>query len=279
LETAGRQWAAQQVKDIRSISNGLTIGHDWDRASAGLVDFAMEKGWCKTPAEFSFRKCYSDVLYTRFSDSQKRQVCTTDLLQQARGRITPRVMMDVLQSHSGENVAGWSPDQGIVGADVCMHVGFGPIRQSQTVASLVSHLKAGETVHWFTGTASPCLSLFKPAWFDAGLPAMGPGPTGIFDPESLFWRHERLHRTVLGNYQARKGAFAAEQRAVQDRWIHAAARTALPERLAFSQCCLEEEARLESTWLEEVRRHASNQDAFYTRFAWNGFNREAMFLP
>ena len=37
LETAGRQWAAQKVRDVRSISNALSIDDDWDMASPDLI--------------------------------------------------------------------------------------------------------------------------------------------------------------------------------------------------------------------------------------------------
>jgi len=54
LETAGEFWAAERVRDVRSISNGLTIGSEWDLASPGLVEHAIEKGWCKSPDDFHF---------------------------------------------------------------------------------------------------------------------------------------------------------------------------------------------------------------------------------
>jgi dipeptidase len=72
LETAGRQWAAERVKDVRSISNAITIGSEWDLASAGLVDYALEQGWVKRREDFHFGRCYSDQLYTRFSDAHAR---------------------------------------------------------------------------------------------------------------------------------------------------------------------------------------------------------------
>ncbi len=54
LETAGKYWAAVQVRGVRTISNGLTIGREWDLASPGLVEHALQKGWCKSREEFRF---------------------------------------------------------------------------------------------------------------------------------------------------------------------------------------------------------------------------------
>ena len=103
--------------------------------------------------------------------------------------------------------AGWGPSNhqvgGLIGATVCMHAGFGPVRGSQTTGSWVSQLPADGTpaTHWVTGTAAPCLSIRVPIWFDAveaaGLPDRGAAPGGSYSPGSLWWDHEDLHRTVL----------------------------------------------------------------------------------
>src|SRR5215469_7924046 len=49
LETAGREWAAKEVKGFASISNGYTIREDWDRSSLAASngskpDFASTVG-------------------------------------------------------------------------------------------------------------------------------------------------------------------------------------------------------------------------------------------
>ena len=51
LETAGEYWAAFKVRDFYSISNGLTIGEDFDLASPGLVEHAVKKGWCRNKTD------------------------------------------------------------------------------------------------------------------------------------------------------------------------------------------------------------------------------------
>src|SRR5262245_10829369 len=40
LETAGKEWAAKEVKGFASISNGYTIRGDWDRSSLGATNGA-----------------------------------------------------------------------------------------------------------------------------------------------------------------------------------------------------------------------------------------------
>ena len=45
LETVGCHWVAKQVRGVYTISNGLTIGNEWDLASPGLVEYAVQRGW------------------------------------------------------------------------------------------------------------------------------------------------------------------------------------------------------------------------------------------
>ncbi|MCB0037641.1 MAG: C69 family dipeptidase, partial [Anaerolineales bacterium] len=201
LETAGREWAAEKVKTVRSISNRLTIGREWDLASDNLVAYAVERGWCKGAADFDFGRCYSDLIFTKFSDSYSRFCRTREALTDAAGKITVASMMNYLRDH-GDVDASWSPAAGLQGATVCMHASFGPIRQSQTTGSMVSHLTPAQQTHWVTGSAAPCLSLFKPVWIDAGLPDMGARPTATYDEAALWWRHEALHRHILRDYAA-----------------------------------------------------------------------------
>ncbi len=87
LETAGREWAAQRVTSSRSISNAITIGASFDRGSDGLVGHAVQQGWCRGPEDFDFGRCYSDLVYTRFSDARRRQCRTTDCLTERSGRV------------------------------------------------------------------------------------------------------------------------------------------------------------------------------------------------
>ncbi len=61
-----------------------------------------------------------------------------------------------------------------------MHSSFGPIRISQTTGSMISHLTRMRH-SLVTGTSAPCTSVFKPVWFEGGLPDLGPSPTETYD--------------------------------------------------------------------------------------------------
>ncbi len=141
LETAGKWWVAQRIEDgTRNISNGLSIRSKYDLAREGIVDHAVRQGYCEDH-EFDFAKCFSSGIYrepTRYT----REGCGSYLLRTNYGEISPRIMMEILRDHS---------------AGICMHGGF------RTTASQVSHLsKEATSVHWFTGSPHPCISLFKP---------------------------------------------------------------------------------------------------------------------
>jgi len=59
LETADKFWIAEKVKDVRTISNTLTIGKDYDKIHPNLIDYAIKKGYTKSKAEFHFAKSFT----------------------------------------------------------------------------------------------------------------------------------------------------------------------------------------------------------------------------
>lgn len=280
LETSGKEWAAEKVKDIRSISNAITIGSEWDMASSNLVDNARNNGWCKRGEEFSFSKCYSDFLYTKFSDARHRHTCTAASLAAKKGKLTTSDFMQFLRSHTGDEDPDWTPGKGIAGADVCMHASWGPIRINQTAGSMVSVLSSDKTpVHLVTGTAAPCTSLFKPVWIDAGLPDTGKPPTGEYDQAALFWRHEVVHRNVLRDYSARIGAIRKDQAEFESKYLRIVtdqSGSSATGRSEVSQQAFADAERLENQWLEKSRteRGKDRTGLLYRNF-WNQLDRIA----
>lgn len=221
LETAGRYWAAEKVRDVRAISNGLTIEETWDWASPGLVEHAYERGWCKRGETFSFRRCYSDWFYTTFSKSAARQARVTSLLKEHQGRLSPRHMMTFLRDHGRGADRDFDPRRSSM-ASICMHAANSLTRASQTTCSLVAHLGPMRDTLWVTATSAPCLSVFKPLFLvGTSFPDMGPEPGPSYDDRTLWWRHERLHRLVLRNYPTRARVFQGDQDRMEDRFLRA----------------------------------------------------------
>jgi dipeptidase len=285
LETAGREWAVEQVRSTRSISNAITIGTTFDSASDGLVSHAVEKGWVKGRDDFDFGRSYSDFLYTRFSDARTRQCRTTDRLAARRGSIDVADAMALLRDHgtdTAEAARGWTPARGpvagLLGQTVCAHAGFGPVRISQSTGSWVSHLGAdGTFTHWVTATSAPCTSVFKPVWIDAGVPDTGPRPGKDYDDASLWWRHEDLHRATLRDYTRLLPLYRDELRDLETRFrADAAAATTPDARRACTADAFAVSAAAERRWTDAVRTAgpASAGSGLFAR-AWRSFDRSA----
>lgn len=280
LETAGKQWALERVRGVRSISNALTIGGEWDLASADLVALAREKGWCKRGQEFSFSGCYSDPLYTRLGDGFPRQ-CRSTLMLAPKGSITVDTMMKILRDHGPQERAPQAIRQGVLGADICMHAGYGPVRNSQTTGSMVSHLLPAMHTHWLTGTAAPCTSIFKPVWMDSGLADTGTPPRGTYDHASLWWRHETLHREVIRDYAARISIFRQERDQLEESFIlntHNILNRGGNERALYSKRCFSQAEEATQRWTERVctAEIQSRLGRLY-QVAWRNFNKQAAF--
>ncbi len=274
LETAGKEWAAEQATGVRSISNAITIGSRWDRASQGLAATAVSRGWVKRIEDFDFGRDYSDTIYTTFSAARSRQACTTHLLAARKGQLGVEDAFRILRAHGIEPDGRWRPDVDLTGASVCAHVGFGPVRVSQSVGSLVAHLTPERKTYWVTGTSAPCTSVFKPVWFESGIPWRDePAPGGTFNPACLWWRHEQLHRRLVHGSPAEFARLDEARRSLESEFIQAAGEGGDVGDVASS--CYRKAEEFEREWLERALHARGGQSRFYYRLAWNQFNREA----
>jgi secernin len=264
LETVGKQWAAERVQNVRAISNGLTIGTEWDLASEELVGHATAKGWCRSADEFDYARCYSDTIMTRLDGCRPRQSRATELLRARIGRITVQDLIAALRDHgaaAGDD-PNWNPGRGWLMDVICVHASMGPTRPSQAVGSMVAHLDPSGPVLWVTGTSAPCTSVFKPVYLGgAGLPDLGPEPSGTFDPDSLWWAHERLHRAVIRDYPTRLPLYRKERDALEADFLEKAGEVAKSpkdspdsaQRLAgFARTCFQRAAEATARWTKRV---------------------------
>jgi dipeptidase len=286
LETAGRYWAALRVQDVYAISNGLTIGRAWDRAAPGLVEHAVEQGWCRAEDDFHFAHCYSAPLYTRLSQCRRRRARALSLLQAERGEITARTLMRILRDHGpeAEGNADWGPALGSMG-NICLHAGFGPVRDSGTTNSWIAHLDPQLLTVWSTASAAPCTALFKPFWPEA-MPEMGPAPGATCDPAAYWWQHERLHRAVLRDYPARLARYQQERDALEAEIVteaeaHVTGAKALapemrrPTLRAFSADVVRRAREATGRWIADVQAEPVGfQLPMPYRLAWQRRNRE-----
>ncbi len=291
LETAGRDWATRRVQGAASISNAITTGNAFDRASGGLVSHAVAKGWADGRSDFDFGAAYSDRVYTRFSEARVRQCRTSDALAAGSGRMDVTRAWAMLGDHGAraDGHPSWSPldhaGGGLLGQTVCAHAGFGPVRVSQTTGSWVSDLAPADgsapDTHWVTGTSAPCLSVRVPLWFDAlvaaGMPDTGPAPGRTYTPGSLWWDHEDLHRTVLRDYPRLRRLFAEERADLQahvDTLAAQAAGGSLEDRVACSKEAVAAVRAATTRWRDQVAAAAPRRGgrSLYQR-TWRRFDR------
>ncbi|MCE9596362.1 MAG: C69 family dipeptidase [Spirochaetia bacterium] len=198
LETVDRHWALKKVKDYRSISNGLTLESDFDDSSKGLREFSEKSGRLKHGANLSFREAFSDRFFTYMSKCTVRRQ-TTEGGVRANSKLDARTAMGILRSHGAHDGPGFSPTISSMGS-VCLHA-KGPVTPSQTTGSMVAELRPnGKHTVWLTGSAAPCLSLFKPVYFGSADPGVLAGVPTAAPDASLWWRHELLHRRALRDY-------------------------------------------------------------------------------
>lgn len=279
LETAGEHWAAKKIHGIYAISNGLTIENSYDLSSPDLINYAIEKKWCKSSEDFNFAKCYSEPIYTHFSDCDGRRSRAIKILKSNEGNLTPIDFMNALRDHGEEDT---SYPKGLAKQTICMHAGFGPIRNSQTVGSLVSYLDKDQPTHFFTGTAAPCTSIFKPIWIDSTLPDMGELPTKNVNENSLFWQHEKIHRTVIKNYNSGIKIIKNTRNSLEEKFVNAAItgiNKQINLRSAIVTTCFLEAEQEEKKWsaLIEEQNHQKSSLPFLIDYAWKKFNKKSNF--
>jgi len=219
LETAGKYWAAEKVKDIRTISNGLTIGSKYDRAHPELIKHAREKGWCKSEADFDFARCYKDKLFTHFSGSGERHSCSHQELEAQRGKIDAALMMQVLRSH--HPAAQGRQFQQASLKSVCMH--GGGIIGDHTTGSYVACLSEKGSLYWVTGASTPCLAMFKPLWF------MDNNPVVFREDQQQeavgYWmQREKFHRMVLNGQIVNLESYYEKRDQLEKSWLETAAK-------------------------------------------------------
>jgi len=169
LETVGDWWIAERVKDVRSISNEISIRGKGDLRREGIIQYAIKKGYCKDD-NFDFASTFTGSNISEEPSPYSRGGKSTILLRENKEKITPKLMMEFLREHD---------------AGICMHGGF------ESTGSQVSHLRKGKkSIHWFTGSTLPCLSLYKPYTFPIeDQRVFELGPHSKINPEWFWCKH------------------------------------------------------------------------------------------
>jgi len=255
LETAGELWAALKVNASYSISNGLTIGEAYDRSHPDLIESARKRGLFKKGRTFHFARCFSDWLYTTFSASRSRRERSLDLINRKNGSMDVASTMDILRDHRDDN---YHPDSHFLGSRLCAHAANKLTRNAaQTTGSLIAHLKESNHTYWVTGTSAPCTGVFKPVWFEGPvLPDLGPTPDGRFNPKTLWWHHEMLHRSILLDYCARIEIIRPQRDELEKDLLEAAVHMPRENRATLTESAFERAREATSDRTAQVQDNA-----------------------
>lgn len=277
LETVGRDWVVERVASVRTMSNAYSVGRAPEARSAGLDGLIQGAGWGDGPS-LDYAAAIQAPDREHIGNPGARRARSTASLVAEDGAITTETMMRALRDHGPTNPAGeaWRPSATAI-RTVCMHAGEGD-RRGQTVGAMVSEIRHATPLHWVTGTAAPCLSVFKPVLMDVALPDMGPPPSDRYDSTTLWWRHERLHRSgLLGDFAGAVAGIAPERDALEDRFrARMAAALASHDTRAKADAvaaCWREAAEAEDRWLDAMPPVPPPATP-YTR-AWSDLNRLA----
>jgi secernin len=160
LETSGRTWAARAIDDGAAISNRVTLGADWSRASTDLA------------SGYDFSERLDPAVPTEPSDVRLR--ATRSCVATGASALAPPDLSATLRHHGSRpwgapggdpSDVELPPEPGAPGWDgftVCWH-----IRTVQsTTAAMVAELPASDAEPlraWFA-LGSPCASVFVPAF-------------------------------------------------------------------------------------------------------------------
>jgi len=240
VEAADRKIATRRIDEgVYAISNGITL------------------------PELSSRE---DRIRPRVAMASRRRERVKCL---AEGTTDARQAMRVLRDHGdGNERPCYRRVNGAMSAP-CMHAG-GWLAASQTVGSFVAELGGREHRFWATGTAAPCLGLFRPV--SIGLPHDVGAPTGKQE-DSLWWRFESVHRALLAADSRTLSGYAADRDRVQAQLLgsdEAAGWRAADEWLGQWQQRLSGEDIADSRprWLRRYWDCVANQASVASRLPW-----------
>ncbi len=249
LETVDREWVVRDVQDYDSISNVYTTCRDYRDSSERLSDYALEKGLMDSASGLNFKQVFEDPKEADFGE--RRRARSRSLLESANGKLSVQDTFKILRDH-GENGGEdyWE-------ARLCLHM-KGKFLDA-TTCSMVSSVAADRQVHWATGTAATCTSIFKPIVVGVEIPDHGPAPGESDDGQSLWWRHEALRNYLLAEDPNSDvvQTFEAERDVLEATFVDRMSQD--DDNVAAKiAACWKDAMRFENSWIETAKRNSNS---------------------
>lgn len=242
LETAGKSWAYRQVESLGSISNGLTIGDDYEEVHWENEPRTLQKLFAGKRE--NFREYFSDLLYTTAGKSKMRQACTLGFLEKKENLSVSDFFLALRQHNLPEGE--FDPGKASTGS-ICMHA-TGFTNPSDTTGSMVAEIRKGQpSTIWLSGTSYPCLSLYLPFYIGSSMDSKAFSP-GAKPDESLWWQAKKVHQSILKNYQKLQPDFRKRLDELQEKWLETDREllekgTSSDDLIQFSTSCMDQYRR------------------------------------
>jgi dipeptidase len=189
LETAGRRWAWRAAENRDAISNAYAIEEDYKRLDVQTrkeIAPVNERAACSDEADpgrkgskESFKAHVENRFFLRFSKGETRRKLSLELLggfykgldeadviadAQVPARMPILDFLNILRSHGSYDPAKGG---GRHMESLCVHPGGLPATAT-TASFAVDYRGDDAAIIWFTGTSTPCLSLYKPLLLSKG---------------------------------------------------------------------------------------------------------------
>ena len=193
LETAGREWAAKQIKEMQGISNCYSIGCDSDMLSENAERTAREKRWLSPDEPFNFAKAYSGRLVGQPLGVQRYRRLNKLLGEKSVHDFGS--LANILRDHFDGEIT--SPRFGATAGtfmSICMHMR--DWAESETSASLLARYDDEIGIIARYAPVQPCLSAYIPVYMAGGLPEKMQTAERMFDEKSLWWQVKLLSLLV-----------------------------------------------------------------------------------
>jgi len=224
LETAGKEYSLKKVEQCANISNRLSLDN--------------------------FAQKHTEPIITFFSGSKSRMDMGTENLKKIETHDLEQYF-NILRLHTTTQEKAIKNG---TSTSICMHVG---ILKDHSTGSMVSIVNDKTITVWITGSSSPCLSIFKPLYFN---------PTGEFvvppcftnEQESLeYWlKREKLNRLIYTNNidlnEWMQKAKTLEKEFIEEDRKLTSQNASHSELVEFSKRCSQKEEDLVNEYIDKI---------------------------
>jgi secernin len=276
LETVDKHWAWKQIHGIWSISNKISIEHDYDAISEHLIDDTIQKGWCHSVEDFNFSQNYTNKLITWGAAGHRREQINRCYLANHDKKLTLSDFLTMLRSHTDD--PAWKPHQGLR-MTVCAHAANNLTKHTQTTNTLLAQI-APERFHCFsTGASNPCLSPVFPVFSpNTQLPSDYHKGNELFEETAFWWRSERVHRKAVLNFAATTKIIAPAIEKYESQML----KQVLPNQNPLTQAEIDQYFSTVQTLLhdwEQALAHVAAASPWWLRRFWAKYNRLNKVIP